>query len=182
MLAPVVLALAPDHLALTTRAQPTLAWYVSGPTQARVEFILLADGAVEPTAEVTLESPREAGVQLVSLEKLGVSLEEGRAYEWAIALVLDPDDRDADVLAGGAIERRVAPAALTAELSGGEPSYRALARHGIWYDALADLSVSIAASPGDAGLRSERAALLDQVDLEQAADYDRRRRQTGTGR
>ncbi len=42
-------------------------------------------------------------------------LEPGTTYDWYVALVLDPKARDADVVAGGAIQRRAATPELTAD-------------------------------------------------------------------
>jgi hypothetical protein len=41
-----------------------------------------------------------------------------------------------------------------------------LAEAGIWYDALDSLSMQIEAAPENENLRAQRAALLDQVGLE----------------
>ena len=42
----------------------------------------------------------------------------------------------------------------------------------MWYDALAGVSDRIDASPKDLSLRKQRAALLDQVGLNEAAEFD----------
>jgi hypothetical protein len=41
-----------------------------------------------------------------------------------------------------------------------------LAKAGIWYDALDSLSLQIEATPQDENLRTQHAALFDQVSLE----------------
>ena len=172
-----IAVLVPDHVGLTTRERPTLAWFLTGDTDAPVELTLIANGAAEPAAVARLRGPQRAGIHLVNLTEYGARLDEGVTYEWYVALVLDPKARDADIVAGGAIERRVATPELSKELSGGEPSYRVLARNGIWYDAIADLSAAIdaapATSPARRELRGERAALLEQVGVSAAAVYDR---------
>jgi hypothetical protein len=97
-------------------------------------------------------------------------------YEWSVAAVIDPQQRDRDLVSVGALERARPP----------EPPRRAaastpdaLARQGVWYDAIAQLSEAIAARPRDASLRARRAALLDQVGLAHAASYDRERGHDG---
>ncbi len=172
--APRLAVLAPDHVGLTTRAQPTLAWYLSAATSQPIELTVIADDAVEPLVVKQLTGPMQPGVHLVDLAQEGVQLKEGTTYDWYVALVLDPKARDADVIAGGAIERRAPPTGLSAELAKGEPSYRVLARNGIWYDAIADLSAAIAAAPdGAPALRAERSALLEQVGVGAVALYER---------
>jgi len=176
--APRIAVLVPDHVGLTTRERPTLAWYLSGDTEHPVEFSLIADGAVATTAVAMLKGPLRAGIHLLNLADYGARLDEGITYDWYVSLVLDPDARDTDVVAGGKIERVSTGADLGKDLlAAGEPSYRLLARNGVWYDAIADLSAAIdaapAGSPTGRELRSERAALLEQVGVAAAAVYDR---------
>ena len=175
--APRIAVLVPDHVGLTMRAQPTLAWFLSEDTNTPVELSLIADGAVEPSTVIRLPGPLRAGIHLVDLAERAARLEEGTTYDWYVALVVDPKARDADIVSSGAIQRHAATPELVQELAGGEPSYRVLARHGIWYDAIADLSAAIAAAPAPtpAGreLRLERAALLEQVGVGAVALYDR---------
>ncbi len=171
--APRIAVLAPDHVGITTRAQPTLAWYLSGDTDAPIVVTVIEDTGVEPLVEAPLPGPHRAGVHLVDLASLGVTLKEGTTYDWSVSLVLDPDARDADVVAGGALELRPVTSELAQALAGPGPAYRALARNGVWYDAIADLSSAIAAAPADASLRAERASLLEQVGVGAAAAFDR---------
>ncbi len=63
--------------------------------------------------------------------------------------------------------------ALQSVGTGGAP--QAYAEAGIWYDAIDVLSAQIGDQPSDSGLREQRAALLDQVGLPGAAQYERSR-------
>jgi hypothetical protein len=170
---PALSVLAPDHVALTTQPQPSLSWFIAESTVTRVDFTLTREDSVTPVAETTLPGPLEAGVHSVRVSDLGVRLAPGGTYVWSIALVPDPDRRDRDVVSTAAIERTQAPPDLESALASGAVAYDVLARSGIWYDALADLTARIEVEPADAGLRAARADLLEQVGLEQAADYDR---------
>ena len=51
----------------------------------------------------------------------------------------------------------------------------AYAQAGIWYDALDAISNAIEANPNDASLKEQRAALLKQVGLSQAAALDQKK-------
>jgi hypothetical protein len=170
---PNVQVLAPGHVGLTTRAGPVLAWFVNGSADAPVELTLTEPGRAEPLLERTVAARIEPGFHFASLEELGVQLEEGRDYEWSVALVADPKQRDRDAVSSAAIRRVAATPELEQAQRSGPDAYRALARKGVWYDALAALSDAIAAKPDDASLRLERAALLDQVGLGSAAAEDR---------
>ncbi|MCP4044001.1 MAG: DUF928 domain-containing protein, partial [Gammaproteobacteria bacterium] len=54
---PTLQVLAPEHTGLTTMAQPSLYWYVSGPTSIRFEFTIIDDDSIEPVMESVLKPP-----------------------------------------------------------------------------------------------------------------------------
>jgi hypothetical protein len=168
--------LAPDHLGYTTLEQPTLYWYLAEPTTTRLDFTLRDETSVEPLVEVRLAAPAQGGIQSLRLADHGVRLEPGVLYVWFVTLVTDPERRSKDFAMGAWISRR-APDATLSERLAGAPGREALvyAESGLWYDALGSLSARIAAVPGDASPREQRAALLDQVGLSEAAAYDRER-------
>jgi hypothetical protein len=172
---PAVAVLAPDHLALTVSERPTLFWYLSRPTTARIELVVVDPRDARPVVEAVVAGER-AGIQSFSLAERGVRLEPGVAYEWSVAVVADPAQRSRDVVAGGAVQRVEPSAALRSRLAGAGESGRAavLAAEGIWYDALAALSEPLAARPADAGLREQRAAVLEQAGLPDVAAFERR--------
>jgi Domain of Unknown Function (DUF928) len=165
---PSVAVLAPDHLALTVSEQPTLFWYLSAPTKARIEIVVVDPRRPGPLVEAVVLAER-AGVQAFELARYGVRLEPGVAYEWSVAVVADPAQRSRDVVAGGVVQRMEPSAALQSLLADTDAQRRAgsLAAAGIWYDALAALS-------GDPGLRASRAGLLDQAGLADVAAFERR--------
>jgi hypothetical protein len=167
--------LAPDHVALTAQKQPTLYFYLSADTSHPLEFSIRRDDALEPLKEIQLPGPHREGIHALSLAAQGVSLEPDADYRWFVSLVPDPARRSNDVLAGGMIRRREPPAQLGQRLEGAGPSQAAFmqAESGLWYDALASLARGIEAAPADEGLRVQRAALLDQVGLRDAAAWDR---------
>lgn len=162
---PKVVALVPDHVALTARPAPELSWYISADAERPLVLTLLRDDAIDPDLEKTIAEQVAAGIGGVSLVELGVELEPGVVYKWSVALVADPDSWEHDVVASGAIERVPAPPGLDEAAD-----YRELAANGLWYDALAELDGAIDA--GDAE-RAIRAQLLDEVGLSSAADYER---------
>jgi hypothetical protein len=95
-------------------------------------------------------------------------------YQWSIAIVPDPRQRANDIIASGFIQRVAPPQALTARLQRASPRELPYiyAEEGLWYDALDAVSVLIDSAPRDKALRTQRAALLGQVGLAQAADND----------
>jgi hypothetical protein len=169
----VLAVMAPDHTGLTAQDQPALYWYVTKPISTPMVFTL-ADEGVKPVVETTLTPPFHPGAQKVRLADLGVRLMPGKAYRWYVALVVDPERRSKDILAGGTIERVELSDGLAARLSRANKSeaVRLYAEAGLWYDAVSAASDLIEAAPKDAGLRAPRASLLQQVGLTEIGESD----------
>jgi hypothetical protein len=164
-----------DDAALTLSAQPTLYWHLSESTSYSVNFTLIDPTAIDPLVDVTLISgPFEAGVHAVDLSAHGATLAPGKQYHWFVAVVPDPERRSADIIARGAVERIEADSALQSELDAAEAGERAnaLAKGGIWYDALQALQTDIESHPAEAAPRARRAALLEQAGLSTLAAVD----------
>jgi len=172
---PGLVALAPDHVALTAEAQPTLCWFLSAQTDTRIDIALIDDHSVEPLLEFTVRAGAKPGVHALRLAEFGISLEKDRVYQWFVALVPNPERRSNDVIASGAIERVDANPELAWALAAApaQDAWRAFADHGIWYDAIAALSERISADPGNRTLRSLRMRLLEEVNLLRVAAHDR---------
>jgi len=173
--APLVVALAPDHLGLTVNAQPNLYWYLEKDSSIRVDFTLIDEQSVNPLLEITVAGPLRGGVHAVRLADHGLSLEPGRWYEWSVAVITGGRDPSEDRISRGFITRTPVPAGLTKELEarGAGDAVSVFAESGLWYDAITALSVGIETQPEKKSLRRERAALLDQVGLAPVAQYDR---------
>jgi len=173
--APVSLSvLVPDHVGLTLQAQPNLYWFISRKPAHPIEFTLTEKDAVKPVLEARLKPMDKAGIQRIPLADHGVQLRPNVLYKWFVAVITDPDRRSRDILSGGMIEVVSASPELSARLAQ-TPKARlpfALAEGGLWYDALAGVSDMIDAAPKDLTLRKQRAALLDQVGLNEAAEFD----------
>jgi hypothetical protein len=167
----VLQVLAPDHVGLTTQAQPTLYWYASTPSVARFEVALIDAEGVDPLLEVEADAGKAAGIQHLNLGDHGISLQPGVSYQWSVALVTDADSRAMDLVASGVIERIELDDSQDNRIKGssGMQRIQALAGEGLWYDALDEVSLLIAASPDDESLRDARNQLLVQAGLEEIA-------------
>lgn len=160
---PEPLALAPrDHFGHTASSAPTLFWFLDGPTPAtaKIEVLLIRVGAIDPLLEMTLPSPESAGIQRIDLSTYEVTLDEKEAYQWAVTLVPDPENRSLDRVSMGGIARRSSAAQ--------DRSPKELAADGLWYDALDALTKELEAKPEDPTLRNMRDSLLIQARLEKA--------------
>jgi len=171
---PVLFVVTPDHVGRTTSAQPSLFWYIDQvpATVPRIEFTLLDEDGVEPLVDTTLETPKHGGIHRIRLADYGVKLTPGSEYEWSVALVLDPNERSKDIVATGWIDRVEPSQELESRLeaAGSDGIPAVYADEGVWYDAVAGLSDQIDRRPDDARLRQQRADLLRQVGLEEAAE------------
>lgn len=148
-------ALAPDHVGLTTSPQPRLFWYLGETSATRVDVTLIDDVSAQPLVELVFEPPVAAGFHVLDCEAHAVTLAAGKTYQWFVAYVPDPARRSRDVIASGAVMRVSRP-------DRGDPADAvALARQGLWYDA-----VMAAREAGD-GARSLAAlqSLAEQVGL-----------------
>jgi len=173
--APVSLSvLVPDHVGLTLQSQPRLYWFISRKPAHPIEFTITEKDAVKPLMEARLKPLEKAGIQCIRLADHGIQLRPNVLYKWFVAVVTDPDRRSRDILSGGMIEVVSASPDLSARLNQAPKAKQpfVLAEEGLWYDALAGVSERIDAAPKDLSLRKQRAALLDQVGLNEAAEFD----------
>jgi hypothetical protein len=167
-------ALAPDHVAFTTREQPVLWWYLPAATEARVDFMLVEPSRPDPLFDLTLSEGAEAGLHALPLAERGVRLRKGVAYQWLVALVERPSRGAPDLIAGGVVQRVDVGPELRRALaaSPAHERWRAYARYGVWYDALSGISEQIRARPGNARLHDLRAQLLREGGLPGASAWD----------
>lgn len=170
-----LVVLCPDHTGLTVQEHPSIYWYMSAPVPGyKCRVSLLSDNDPEPLLEENLDGAKLAGIQRIDLKTLAKTLQPDIEYKISVA-VLNEQDRPSDMQTTGEIKRIKAPEKLISKLlSRPTPAERAIvyARQGIWYDALAAISDQIASDPKNKSLHEERAGLLKQVDLPEAAAYD----------
>ena len=166
---PVISLLAPEHVGWTLQEQPVLYWFT--PTKQdqsfSFEFTLIGDNAETPVVETKLPPPAQAGLQQIKLSDYKVKLSPGERYLWSVSLIVDAEERSANIVAKGAIERvereKLVPPLKTA-FSDAEAPVR-YAEAGIWYDAIMALTDRIQSNPVNNELRQQRASLLEQVGL-----------------
>ncbi len=161
-------ALVPEEAGHTLQAQPVLYWYLAARTDDRIDFALIGVDPINPILETTLEGPFEPGIQRIRMANHGVTLQTGLEYQWFVRVIPNPKQRLYDRIVGGGIQRLDPSAELEAKLAAAQQgdTHYVLAEAGIWYDALDSLSVQIEAARQNENLRAQRAALLNQVGLD----------------
>jgi hypothetical protein len=169
-----LLVLAPDHIGLTIHDQPFLYWYISKQISHPVELTITERMAIEPFFVKIFEGPSKAGIQTISLADFGVRLRKDVQYKWFITLVTDADHRSKDILAGGIIKLVNIPESLSTKLQTSKNLVTpyVYAEEGLWYDAIQSISEMIDASPNDVNLRKQRISLLEQVGLDEVAEFE----------
>ena len=158
-------ALAPDHTGLTISPQPALYYFLPASSGVRVAVRLASEPNAQPLLDKDFAPPAKTGIQRLELKALGVMLAPGVEYRWTVS--------DARTSSTGMIRRVDPPADLARKLNGmpsGRSRYTLLAREGVWYDALDEVSRA-ADSGGVAG--RHRAALLEQIGLKDIAQHER---------
>jgi hypothetical protein len=162
--------LVPDHIALTTREQPSLYWYQSKAAKTLCEVTLTQPKKAKPLLVLRSATPTEPGIHSIRLADFKVKLTPNIIYKWSVAVVLDPANRSEDIIANGIIEFVTPSPQVAAQLGEATDANRAAiyADAGIWYDALDSLSDLIEKNPGNQTLQDQRSQLLTQVGLDGA--------------
>ena len=166
--------LAPNHIGNTTKEQPCLYWYISNPTNHPVELTITERKQIKPLLEKTLAIPKQGGIESVCLGDYGVKLHKNIPYRWFVTLVIDPNHRSKDILAGGMLTVVNPSPVLTEKLKSQdkEKMLNAYAEEGFWYDAIDTVSKMITTSPNNSRLHKWRASLLEQVGLVEIATHE----------
>jgi Domain of Unknown Function (DUF928) len=166
--------LTPAYAGVTIDSQPTLFWFLGADTGARVEVELYGDDGADPLVTATYPDGLPAGFHGLALADHGVRLDTDVDYKWSVAVICDPTDPAGDIVSVGTIRRIAPPPDLSRQLEGAGLERRAelLVEYGIWYDAMAALATLIGRHPDSAQWREDRARLLEQVGLHEAAGYE----------
>jgi len=163
--------IAPDHVGLSSNAQPDLYWCISRPVESPLEFALYPVDATDPLVEKAIPPVATAGIQRIRLSELGVKLKAGEEYQWLISFASKPNSRAKDAIASGRVRMQPASSPLG--------SYAAAAQAGYWYDAYASLRNEMARHPNDARLAAVQQTLLEQVGLGEVARSETERLTAG---
>ncbi|HHC72597.1 MAG TPA: DUF928 domain-containing protein [Thiotrichales bacterium] len=160
---PLIQALAPRHVAHTTSPHPTLYWYSSG--SGEVVFELSRLGELGEERIHRHRQPARQGIQSISLRELGVKLEPEVLYVWRVWLDSAGEEGGYDSTSSALIKRVAVADSLARALELASPRERPLvyARHGIWYEALQQVSQRVQQDPSDTLARRQRIRLLEQM-------------------
>ena len=161
-----------SNIGLTNSESPTFFAYVPQ-TSAQIEFTLLTENEDEVVYETAfkVEKPGIVGVS-VPAEAKPKAVEVGKRYVWSFSMICDQNDRSADLVVKGWVQRIQPQANLNSNLANPDPIARvnAYAQNGIWYETVTTLAQLRSQTPTDAMLMAEWTKLLQSQGLESIAD------------
>ncbi len=163
---PSVFVLAPNHIGHTSQEHPVLYWYLSQNAQHPLDVMIAEEGHLDVLLDIRLLPPLQAGFHELRLEDYGITLRPEVPYRWTVRII---NPQAAETLtASGAIQQIHAPAGSSTSLLYSPEGY---AQKGQWYDAITALQTLIQAKPRNTDLLTQRASLLEQVGLTEAAAF-----------
>lgn len=162
----------PTNIGLTLTDSPTIFVYIPN-TSPEIEFTLLNEKEDKVVYEKTFKLDKSGivGVSIPATVDNNKSLEVGKRYVWSFSMVCDPEDRSADLVVKGFVQRIEPQATLKSDLADPDPMTRlnVYAQNGIWYETLATLAQMRRQTPGDARLTAKWTQLLQSQGLESVA-------------
>lgn len=160
-----------SNIGLTLTDSPTFFVYVP-PTDAQIEFTLLSEKEDELIYETAfkVDKPGIVGVRVPSGDKTK-SLEAGKRYVWSFSMICDPQDRSADLVVKGWVQRVEKQANIQSDLQKSDPiaKIKVYAENGIWYETLTALAELRSQTPSDSILTAEWNKLLNSQGLDSVA-------------
>jgi len=163
-LTPTITVIAPLTIGYTLQASPTLFWAIEKPVKYQIEISMFRPDREQPLFEKRFNIDK-AGVHSFSLKDAGVVLEKNQSYEWFVALIKNPKNRNEDVLTSGLIKYVDKSDNLQQCLNKNPLIYAAYAGCGIWYDAIMELSDAIEKNPHDSTLKEVKQNIFKQEEL-----------------
>lgn len=131
--------LAPNKTVLTASPTPTLYWYVSDIPPYSIEIIVHSKG--KALLKKNLGIIKSSGMQSIRLADYGVHLKAGVDYTWSVALIMNPSQRNNDLVSNATIRYQKPIKPLT--------NIEQMKQAGYWYDAVAQLIESHAPQLSD---------------------------------
>ncbi len=170
----VLSVISPEHTGLSGSPQPNLYFFVSDDVDDDVQIALTRRNAIEPIIDRTISGGIAAGIHLVSLASMGVSLNIGQEYRFSVAIIHDSANRSKDTVSSGFIARAQDLSSLEGKIESDDDRDLAhvYAENGLWYDAFAAVSRADFADGADESYHQVRADLLKQVGLGHVASHD----------
>lgn len=164
---PVLQVIAPQQIGLTTLEQPVLYWHLDKAANYALEMTVMEAGKMSPLLLEKHDGPINPGLHSFRVTGQNIRLETGKEYEWFVALIIDPEQRSKDIIAGGGIMRVSVPTGLQKSLDTA-PSHESggiYAQAGLWYDAINAMVAGQGNSSDKLALNDQFAGILQQEEI-----------------
>ncbi|MBD2740382.1 DUF928 domain-containing protein [Coleofasciculus sp. FACHB-1120] len=166
-------ALTPKGVGLTVAEYPTFSWYMPATSARSAEFVLM-DANEREVYKANFAIAGRPGIYSLNLPTSAnlPPLAQNQEYYWEVSVICNANDREKNVVVGGAI-RRVAPdPALTRQIQRATLRERVglYAQARLWHETLATLLELRRLSPNDSTLASDWKKLLVSVQLDKVAN------------
>lgn len=124
-----------DHSALTTNPHPTFFWHIQLSNPRSIKFSLVEVGAIDPIYEKTFHSYSGSNLMQVTIPSHLAPLQPGTNYKWIVSVICNPKRPSANYFYSIPFSV-VEP--ITVNSLDSQPFQKAiaLAKAGIWYDAI----------------------------------------------
>lgn len=164
-------ALAPTHIGLTLLEQPTLYWFMRKPALIEFQLSRLEHLGERLIFTQRLQPQENAVVMKIDLSKHDVHLVAGEQYVWQVEIHSRTGGAVFSNVSSGLIERVPTPPALVQDLNKERQKALVYAEHGLWYDALMDLTLAMEHHPDRQDYRLQRSSLLRQIGIDNTTQW-----------
>ncbi|KOR31631.1 hypothetical protein TI05_12365 [Achromatium sp. WMS3] len=172
-----VQVLVPNHVALTNNSQPRLYWYYVLRSRKRYiqEFQIRLKDSDKLLFKKRLPMLNQNGIESIDLAKYGITLKPNKIYVWQISLQQQRiiKYRTSRTITSKGEIKHIDTNSISNNTAPNERPYLA-ASQGFWYDALDGVSQLINQGQNSSYWHNQRAILLTQGNLKNAAKYDRK--------
>jgi Domain of Unknown Function (DUF928) len=166
-------ALTPENNVVTTlAANPTVYVYIPKTIKKTAEFRLIDIETEQLVYETNFPLVKSAGIMKISMPKT-VNIEPGKKYQWQFMVVCNANDREADEMIQGWVERSNPSSEQTAKIkqikAESLEKAKLYAKYGFWNEALNTLAQL---RDNNRTAKTEWVELLNSVNLGQIAEND----------
>ncbi|MBD1881944.1 DUF928 domain-containing protein [Coleofasciculus sp. FACHB-T130] len=165
-------ALTPLDVGLTVAEYPTFSWYMAETSAREAEF-LLRDANDREVYKAKFALAGKPGIYSLNLPPSAnlPPLAQDKEYHWDVSVICDANNREKDMVVGGAIKRIAPDSALVRQIQRATLQERVglYAQARLWHETLATLLELRRLNPNDSTLASDWKKLLLSVELNKVA-------------
>ncbi|MBW4593282.1 MAG: DUF928 domain-containing protein [Brasilonema angustatum HA4187-MV1] len=152
----------------TISEHPTFWFYIPDLSVSRLnaEFVLI-DSQDKEVYSATFALKQQPGIINLQLPKIVPALKEGKEYRWVFSAICNPQNRAADAIVNGRLERIPVSSALNTQLKAAPPKERVslYTDAKLWYETLTALAELQRSNPQDTEVKTDWANVLQLMGL-----------------